>query len=78
MTSNGRGSPSSPRACHVKHYMRGNSVTYSRGGYVCVCGDSRGRREMQRSVNRVGSGVSRRSSEWLKAGRNVWEKEKLH
>ena len=34
-TSNGRGSPSSPRACHVKHYMRGNSVTYSRGG-TCV------------------------------------------
>ena len=61
----------------MKHYMRGNSVTYSRGGYVCVCGDSRGRREMQRSVNMVRSGVSRYGSGSKKAGRNVRVKEKL-
>ena len=29
-------------------------------------------------MNRIGSGISRYSSGWLKAGRNVWEKEKLH
>ena len=29
-------------------------------------------------MNRIGSGVSRYSSGWKKAGRKVWEKEKLH